>query len=191
MSFNVFPGTESPNNLFTAFSGNYISFIIFRPDNNFSKANHILLEPECSEREALAVSLLRFLLKKLLGLFQVKHYQVYYLERSKAFFQWLWDVSIWWFLWQFFYVLLYIKWLSVFHSGKSELWPSVAAMTVSASRQRPGHGLRSQLGSSEERVRNFCAAFLKLLPLFSWPWPWSKLSEIKGKTQVYFSRLKL
>lgn len=175
-------------NLFTTFSGNYVSFIMFNSGNNFSNPSPLFLESECSLGEPSAESSLRLLLKKLLGWFflQVKHYQVYYLERSKVFFQWLQDVSMWWFLlW-----VININCLGVFHKikndGKSKLWP----LWNPGQPQHPGRdqdmALKSQQWLLEQRARYFCAAFLKLLPLSSGPWPWSKLPEINGKAHVDF-----
>lgn len=171
-------------NLFTTFSGNYVIFIMFNSGNNFSNSSLLFLEAECSPREPSAESSLRLLLKKLLGFFflQVKHYQVYYLERSKAFFQWLQDVSMWWFsLW-----VININCLGVFHSGKSKLYP----LWKLGQPQHPGRdqdmALKSQQWLLQQRARYFCAAFLKLLPLSCCPWPWSKLPEINGKAHVDF-----
>lgn len=47
--FNVFPGTKSPNHLFTTFSGNSVGFIILITDNIFSKPHDVFLEPEHSQ----------------------------------------------------------------------------------------------------------------------------------------------
>lgn len=38
--FNVFPGTKSPNHLFTISSGNTVGFITLRTDHNVSKPNN-------------------------------------------------------------------------------------------------------------------------------------------------------
>lgn len=54
-------------NLFTTFSGNYVSFIMFNSGNNFSNPRPLFLESESSPREPSAESSLRLLLKKLLG----------------------------------------------------------------------------------------------------------------------------
>lgn len=90
----------------------------------------------------------------------MKHYQVYDLERSRAFFQWLWEVSIWWFLWR---VTVYkmTRCISQWKIQIMSVIKSTAATTVSASRQRPWRGLKSQQWSSEERVRNFLSSIFK------------------------------
>lgn len=68
----------------------------------------------------------------------------------------------------------------LFHSGKSKLWP----FSNPGQPQHPGRdqdmALKSQQWLLEQRTRSFCAAFLKLLPLCSPPWPWSKLPGING-----------
>lgn len=101
-----------------------IRFVIFRTDINFSKGNHMFLESECLRGEQVAVHSDSYINKKVIRFFffQVKHYQVYHLERSKAFFQWQRAVSIRWFSsWITVYKMSLC--ISVFRSGKSQFQP--------------------------------------------------------------------
>lgn len=121
--FNVFLGRKGPNKFVYNLFWKLCQFIMFSTGNNFSSSSPLFLKSECSLGEPSAESSLRLLLKKLLGFLvfflQVKHYQVYYLEGSKARSQWLQDVSMWWFLLR----VIIINCLGLFHSGKSKLWP--------------------------------------------------------------------
>lgn len=103
--------------------------------------------------------------------------------KEQSFLEWPCVVSIWWFLWR---LTIYKRTqrLSQWKIQIMTIIKATAAVTVSASRQRLWHGLKSQQWSSEGREINFCAAFVKLLPLFFEPWPWSELSEINGRTWV-------
>lgn len=149
---------------------------MFNSDNNFSNPSPLFLESTCSLGEPSAESSLRLLLKKLLGFFlQVKHYQVYYLERSKAFLQWLQDVSMWWFLlW-----VINRNCLGIFHKIKK--WWKIQIMaiskpgTVSAPRQGPGRGFKVSAVVVGTKCSIFkAAAFIPWpLALVQAPWnPW-------------------
>lgn len=166
-------------NLFTTFSGNSVSFIMFSTGNNFSIPSPLFLESECSPGEPSAESSLRLLLKKLLGSFcKWNIIKCMTWKGAKAAFS---DCRM--FPCDDFYyeLLTWIAW--VYFTVEN---PNYGHYQT----QHPGRdrdvALKSQQWLLQQRARYFCAAFLKLLLLSSHPWPWSRLPEINGKAHVDF-----